>query len=127
MPLKTARNRRSKRGPLDPVEGLKGPDLTMGRAGRPGLKGVITMMGWDDGWGWSWLALCVTMLLVLGGLVSAAVLISAPGWLRPRRSYPDKDPQRILDQRFARGELTEAQYLSARNLLEAHPTGGGAR
>ena len=109
------------------MQGLEGPDLTTGRTGRPELEEVVTMMGWDDGWAWSWVALCVTVFLVLGGLVGAAVLVAARGWLRPRRSPLDEDPRRILDQRLARGELTEAQYLSARNLLDAHPVAGGAR
>jgi uncharacterized membrane protein len=109
------------------MRGLEVPDLTGGCTGRPELEEVVTMMGWDGGWGWSWVALCVTVFLVLGGLIGAAVLVAARGWLPPRRSFPDEDPRRIVDQRFARGELTEAQYLSARNLLEAHPVVGGAR
>jgi hypothetical protein len=92
---------------------------------------VITMMGWYDGWllGWGWggLALCATMLLVVGALIGAGVLMAGRAWPAAFRRSLGEDPQRILDQRLAWGELTEAQYLSATSALTAHAVGGGTR
>jgi putative membrane protein len=85
------------------------------------------MMGWNDGWAWGWLALCTTMLLVVGALIAAVVLMAGRAWPAPLRRSPAEDPQRILDQRLARGELTEAQYLSATSALAARAVGGGTR
>lgn len=61
------------------------------------------------GWMWFWPA------LVVAGLVLAAV--GAVWWARSRRTNsaggPD-DARRILDERFARGEIDEAEYRRRR-------------
>lgn len=81
-------------------------------------------MGWDDTWGADWstvVAMCTLMLLGWGAL--AAVI-----WLGLRAAgtfpeTPPTDPARLLDARFARGEVSEEEYLTARSLLDAHAPG----
>lgn len=66
------------------------------------------MMHWGylQGWGWGGLG-----LLVLGGL--AAVTIVAVRW----RSRGAGNAQRILADRFARGEIDARQYKHDRDLI----------
>lgn len=61
----------------------------------------------------------------LGGLVwlvAAVALIAAVVWsivsLSPRRDRQTDEAAQILKARFARGEITEAEYEQARRLLE---------
>jgi len=83
------------------------------------------MMGWYDGnFGWAgWLVMTLLMLafwalLIFGGL---AVFRSMRRDDQPDRSQPDgpSDAQRLLDERFARGELDEDDYTRRRELLSA--------
>jgi putative membrane protein len=75
------------------------------------------MMDWDGGgWSWGqWLAMTLSMLAVWGVLI-AAVVIALRGWPGNRRS--DESPQRLLGERFARGELSEDAYRRTRHLLD---------
>lgn len=74
------------------------------------------MNGWDmNGWDWAWMSL---MMFVGTALVVAVVLLlvrGAPGSEQPR--YPD-NPFDILAQRFARGEIDEAEYQRRRDALQ---------
>lgn len=79
------------------------------------------MMDWNDSWGADWLAIAAVCALMLSGLVALAAVI----WIAARSagtasSIPPPDPLRLLDARFARGELSENDYLTARSLLDAH-------
>jgi putative membrane protein len=78
------------------------------------------MMGWYGDVGWSPAAMVVmgVLMLVFWGLVAWGVVALVRGLGDDRRSGPS-DPGRVLDERFARGELTEDEYLSARSLLAA--------
>jgi putative membrane protein len=78
------------------------------------------MMGWygDGGWGWgAWLAMSLMMLVFWGGLV--AVLVMLVRSVRQPGAPQDAsgDARRILDERFARGELDEEDYVRRRDLL----------
>jgi putative membrane protein len=82
------------------------------------------MMGWYDGsFSWAgWLVMTVLMLafwalLIFGGL---AVFRSMRRDDRPdSRQDGPSDAQRLLDERFARGELDEDDYTRRRELLSA--------
>lgn len=83
------------------------------------------MMTWHGGWGWGdWLAMSLFMLafwtLLVVGVVALARWAGA-GRDRERGvpGEPPPDPQRILDERLARGELTEEEYQRRRDLLRA--------
>ena len=78
-------------------------------------------MMWNNGWsagGWVLMALLMIVFwsLVIGGVI----------WLLRNSSRPPQPPalgqpvaQQILDERFARGELTEVEYRHRRELLHA--------
>jgi putative membrane protein len=75
-------------------------------------------MHWGDmgawGWGWGWLFPAVGMLVFLGLLAAVLVaLLRQPGE-RPSSSY---GPERILAERFARGEIDQEEYERRREVL----------
>jgi len=74
-------------------------------------KGGIAMMmnGWMFGWMWVWpvLVLVSLVLLVLGVVWLAQG--RAPGAVEPALSG-----RRILDERFARGEIDDEEYRRRR-------------
>lgn len=75
------------------------------------------MMG-RDGWGaGSWLMMGVLTLIVL------ALLIGATAWLltRRRESPAARGARQILDERLARGDITEDEYRRRRDLLPPLP------
>jgi putative membrane protein len=64
-------------------------------------------------WGWGgWLVSTAMMLIVIGGL--AAVIVVA---LRRGADAGPYDPERILAERFARGDIDEDEYQSRRRAL----------
>lgn len=72
-------------------------------------------MHWGDmgGWGWGgWLAATAMMLIFWGGL--AAVVLLA---LRRPGDGHTSEPERILAERFARGEIDEDEYQRRRRAL----------
>lgn len=86
------------------------------------------MMGYGFGPAWgmgSWIGMGVGMLVFWGLVVFAVIALvrwssgERPGW--PRRSNgASSSPtgREILDQRFARGEIDEAEYRARRAALE---------
>ena len=85
------------------------------------------MMYWNDGspgWG-GWVVMSVMMALFWGALIFGGVAV----WKalnrdnrnpRPHRSDEERaDPERLLDERFARGEIDEDDYTRRRDLLHA--------
>ena len=69
--------------------------------------------GWAMGFGWLWMILVpVTVVAIVVALVWA-VAAAADG----RRGTPTEDAAQILKARFARGDITEAEYEQARRLL----------
>ena len=75
--------------------------------------------GWHDGMGaGGWIVVSVMMLLFW------AVVVGGVVWLvrGARAGHPGVSGDRarqILDERFARGELTEEEYRQRRDLLSA--------
>lgn len=87
-------------------------------------------MGWwhDDGWGWAGLAMMIVML-ALWIAVIWAVLAAVRGDTR-RGERPDDDPERLLDRRFATGEIDEDEYrrrLDALRSTRRHRTSSRGR
>lgn len=80
------------------------------------------MMGWY-GWGHDmgstgWLAMWLMMLVFWGLLVAGGFwLVRAIRSDRPGDAPALSNAQQILDERLARGELTEEEYLRRRDLL----------
>ena len=84
-------------------------------------------------WGWgTWLAMGL-MMTVLAVLVVAAVVLVVRATTGPQKtatSLPtetptdtprDSEAQRVLDERFARGDIDEGEYVARRDLLSGHP------
>ena len=69
-----------------------------------------------DGWDWLWGALM--MLLLWGSL--AAIVVFAAGTFASRshrRSDEPTDPQTILENRFARSEISQEEYEELKRAL----------
>jgi putative membrane protein len=77
-------------------------------------------MMWGTGWG-GWIWGFVMMALFWGGLV-ALVVLAIRGWDGSRdraRSEPrNPDARDILEERFARGEISEDEFEQRRRVLE---------
>jgi len=74
------------------------------------------MMGTATGWMWVWPVLIVVGLLVIGYVVVRLVQgrqQSAPTGSEPSGSAA----RRILDERYARGEIDDEEYQRRRDLL----------
>ena len=80
------------------------------------------MDGWyGNGWGiGAWVAMAVLMLIFWGGVVTVVVLLlrrphpgGGPGAPQP----PHHEAERILSERFARGEIDEQEFTARRAAL----------
>jgi putative membrane protein len=81
-------------------------------------KELRTMMGWyHDGMGWGgWLVMSLGMVAFWGLVLWAVVVLfrdTPPGDARPAHH----GPQDTLDERFARGEIDEAEYRARAEVL----------
>jgi putative membrane protein len=71
------------------------------------------MYGWHEGgWGILW------MILSWAAIVGVVVLIVRAFTREPPSTSPrQRDPLEILDERYARGEISEAEYRDRRQVL----------
>lgn len=89
------------------------------------MEELVGMLGYyhhDTGWA-GWLVMALSMLAFWGLVVWAVVMLfrSEPP---ARTSRGGDEPQRILDERFARGEIDEDEYHDRQQVLRAGRTGG---
>jgi putative membrane protein len=63
---------------------------------------------WGGGWGWMWIGGLVTMLLLVG-LVAVIVWAVVRG-TRPSPRDPGSHAREILNERYARGEISTEEY-----------------
>ncbi len=89
------------------------------------MYGWDMMYGWgENGWGvGAWMAMGLMMLVFLGGAAVIVVLLlrrNSP----PEKSGPARpahyEAERILHERFARGEIDETEYTARRSALLRH-------
>lgn len=76
-------------------------------------------MMWGTGWG-NWILGFLMMVLFWGGLVVLLVL-ALRGWDRNRRTdgrTRNPDARAILEERFAKGEISEDELEERRRVLE---------
>jgi putative membrane protein len=74
------------------------------------------MWWWNGEWNWAaWIAMLVSMLAFWGIIAWGLVAIARRGdpWGRDRGA----DPEAILKQRFARGEIDAEEYERCREVL----------
>ena len=80
------------------------------------------MMGWyGDGPGWAgWIAMTLMMLAFWGLLIFGGLAIYRSTFREGRRSGTEKaDAEKLLDERFARGEIDAEDYRQRRELLRS--------
>ena len=71
------------------------------------------MMMWDYGFGWYGMA----MMLVVWALFAVGVVWLVRSLAGPAATGPDQSARRILDERFARGEMSAEEYEERRRVL----------
>jgi putative membrane protein len=82
------------------------------------------MDNWNGGgWGWgAWVAMAF-MMLVFWGAFAAVVIVAIRSWSHhaqgsaPSVTSSEDDALRVLDTRFARGDIDAEEYTSRRDLL----------
>lgn len=82
------------------------------------------MYGWNGDWGvWAWVLMALMMLIFWGGVVTVVILLlrrgqgpAAPGPYSPYAPSHD-EAERILNERFARGEIDETEFTARRAAL----------
>lgn len=84
------------------------------------------MYGWYGGMGvWGWVIMGLVMLAFWAGVVALVVFAirnSRSGAGRYDQRWPgNDDPERILAQRFARGEIDETEYRARLDALRHRP------
>lgn len=82
--------------------------------------GYYGMMG-GGSWGWALLMMGIPAVILI------VILLAALGGLTEPAAYPTyapapQDPLKILEQRYARGELTREDYLKVRDDLTRGPS-----
>lgn len=101
------------------------------RTGRGGGRGLVgrdeVWNGMHDGIGWGgWLFMLVFLLLLVALVVGIVlVLLRSTGGLRSSTgagasgggSMASSTAQQVLDERYARGEIEEEEYLRRRSVL----------
>ncbi|MEX2487885.1 MAG: SHOCT domain-containing protein [Nitriliruptoraceae bacterium] len=75
----------------------------------------IMMWGMGLGMGLGWIWMLVFWVVVIGGIAWAATRMSS-GPYEPSNSFGDA--RRILDARFARGEIDAEEYRDLRDTLK---------
>lgn len=77
------------------------------------------MMGWyHDGAGWGGWVFMMVAMVAFWGLVALALIVIFRGTQRSDTSKSaHRDPQQILDERFARGEINDDEYQARRSVL----------
>jgi len=79
------------------------------------------MMWWNNGLGWGgWIVMTLTMVAFWSLVVFGVIAIFRGD--RERRSVRppgERDPEQILDERFARGEIDRDEYEARLDALRA--------
>jgi putative membrane protein len=80
------------------------------------------MTRWHDGWGpGAWIAMAFVMLVFWTIVVGAIIALVRSGHLHDHDHGPSRlhDAQRILAERFARGEIDADEYKQRSDLLRS--------
>lgn len=96
-------------GPTDPEEGDHRPYPTRASGLCWRSKGVVVMMWYTGQWYWG-----VAMMLIFWGAIVALAIVVTRG--RTREERPSA--RALLDERFAKGEVSQEEYERKRAVLE---------
>ena len=89
------------------------------------------MMGWyhDGSWGWGgWILMTLAMAAVWGGVIAAIVVLFRSNDRKSdvtERLGSDRGPKQLLAERFARGEIDEAEYRARLGVLQGDAATSG--
>ncbi len=82
--------------------------------------------GWGNGgWGWgAWVFMAIMMVIFFALIAAVLVALIRPGSWRgngagPQTDARSNDAMRILDERFARGEIDADEYARRRDVLRS--------
>jgi putative membrane protein len=84
---------------------------------RVSAEAKAMWMNWDAGWG-GWLLMSL-MMVGFWGLVIWAIVALTRGHPQQTRPSDRSDPERVLEERFARGEIDEKEFRERRRVLSA--------
>lgn len=79
---------------------------------------LLQNTGWTSSIGWGTWVVVAVCILALWGLVAAIVVALTP--TGTGAAHAPSTAMQILDERFARGEIDEAEYQQRTQLLEPH-------
>jgi len=80
------------------------------------------MMWWNFGWGWGgWLGMTLLMLVFWGALIWLISTLVGNG--SGKDTPPPRRAEDVLAERFARGEIGQAEYLDRLHVLQGTPGG----
>lgn len=74
-------------------------------------------MMWYGDWGWGGWLWSGLMMLAFLATIAAVVVVLLRRTGSDSRGEDRRDPARILDERFARGEIDEEEYRARRKVL----------
>jgi hypothetical protein len=76
--------------------------------------------GWDTGWAWGWIFPLAGMLFWIALIVGGLLLLrhDAP---RLRERFATPSALRILEERYASGEISREEFLERRGVLLREP------
>jgi putative membrane protein len=85
------------------------------------------MMWWDHGWGWGdWLGMSL-MMLVFWGVVIGLIVTLVRNRSTSDAAVSPRQAEDVLAERFARGEIDEAEYQDRLRVLRGTPAGPPVR
>lgn len=81
------------------------------------------MYGYDNGMsGWGYILMTAALLVIISMVVAAALVLIRSG-ATARRPAPDamrrRDAERIIEQRFALGEVDQDEFRSRMDVLQS--------
>ena len=74
-------------------------------------------MMYRDGGSGDWVAMVLMMAVVWGAIITGVVFLVRSGRSQPPSPHPHDDGERILAERFARGEIDRAEFEQRRSVL----------
>ena len=84
------------------------------------------MWWWHDSLSaWEWVWMTVTMLAFWGLVTWLVLYVIRASRVTEGSSQSDRSPERLLDERFAKGEIDEDDYARRREALRHHASSGG--